>query len=94
VGEIGREYDKHESMAGMLPSLIYGIASLLLLAVSIALPSTGVSQFPWVPILWLFAFGLGILAAKHGSKWWLLLPATTLLMAVFVASILLSHSLR
>ena len=74
---------RRAKMAAMSLSIKLGIASSILVAVFIVSPF-GVG--------WIFAIAsivLAVLAARRGSRWWLLVPSTIVLMYVFIAAFII-----
>jgi hypothetical protein len=71
--------------AGLSPSAKLGTSGLVLMTVFFVLPF-----WYWhLPVGWTIgalSAVLGLLAARHGSKWWLLIPATVALMVVFIVA--------
>jgi hypothetical protein len=77
---LGIRLKQHETIAASNLSRKLGIASSILAAVFLVSP---------FGMGWIFAVAsvaLGILAARRGSKWWLVFPSSNMLMYVFIAA--------
>jgi hypothetical protein len=67
----------------MKTSTKLGIASLLLTIGFIVLPFQA-GDSPFGVVFGVLAFVVGILAARRGSKWWLLVPGAISVLVVFI----------